>query len=516
MTNSFLTATAAAALLMTASCGNASQSGSTSSSQSAPAVAPEQVTPDELRSAVSGEREKAFYEARGWKAVWNSEQAGQLVEALRGSQAHGLENSQFLRAIEQADGAAAREAAMTEAALAYADALADGVANPEKLREVYTVPRPKANLLAGLSQAVQSGNVGQWLASLAPQDAEYRALSEAYLQQRRQAAQEQAQGISDGDLIKLGDSDPRVPRLAEALRSNGYLERAPQPDTHDPNLYTPELAAAVKQLQDSYGISADGVVGAETLKVLNTGAADRARQLAVNLERRRWLERQAPQTRIDVNTAAAHLDYWRDGSHTDQRRVVVGQPDWETPPLGSPMFRLVANPNWTVPKSIEEEEIAPKGAAYLRRNNMVRRNGWIVQLPGPDNALGQVKFDMQNDQAIYLHDTPAKALFNQNERHSSHGCVRVQDALGFARMLAEHDGISAEFEKAMATGEETFVSLENNIPVRLLYHTAFTDRTGNVVFRTDAYGWDEDVAKALGLEAGRARQVRSHAQDIGP
>src|SRR3546814_5864042 len=81
---------------------------------------------------------------------------------------------------------------------------------------------------------------------------------------------------------------------------------------------------------------------------------------------------------------------------SDHRRVVVGQPDWETPQLSSAISRLVANPTWTVPKSIERSEMAAKGANYLRRNNMVRRDGWIVQLPGPDNVLGQVKFDMRN------------------------------------------------------------------------------------------------------------------------
>src|SRR3546814_1721037 len=131
----------------------------------------------------------------------------------------------------------------------------------------------------------------------------------------------------------------------------------------------------------------------------------------VNLDLRRWLNRTPPATRIDVNTAAATLDYWHGGIPVDSRRVVVGQPDWEPPQLSSAIFRLVANPTWTVPKSIERSEMAAKGANYLRRNNMVRRDGWIVQLPGPDNALGQVKFDMRNDYAIYLHDTPAQHLF---------------------------------------------------------------------------------------------------------
>ena len=122
---------------------------------------------------------------------------------------------------------------------------------------------------------------------------------------------------------------------------------------------------------------------------------------------------------------------------------------------------------------------------------------------------------MRNDHAIYLHDTPAKALFGQDERHSSHGCVRVQDALGFARMIAQQEGVLDDWHEAQATGEETFVPLPREIPVRLLYHTAFLDG-GRIRFRRDVYGWDEDVAEALGL-ARRARAERpSHRTDVGP
>lgn len=197
-------------------------------------------------------------------------------------------------------------------------------------------------------------------------------------------------------------------------------------------------------------------------------------------------------------------------------RVVVGQPGWETPQLGSPIVRLVANPNWTVPKSIAEEEIIPKGPGYLASHNMVWKDGWIVQQPGPGSALGLVKLDMENPYAIYLHDTPSKALFEQNERHASHGCVRVQDAVGFARMLARQQGKLAEFDQAMALGEETFVDLPQEIPVRLLYHTAFLDESGKVAFRPDAYGWDEDLAKVLGLEVKARSTAPVHISLPGP
>src|SRR3546814_3367477 len=88
---------------------------------------------------------------------------------------------------------------------------------------------------------------------------------------------------------------------------------------------------------------------------------------------------------------------------------------------------------------------------------MMWKDGWIVQKPGPKNSLGLVKFDMQNEHQIYLHDTPAKQLFGEVQRQRSHGCVRVEDALGFAAILARDEGISAEWEKARATGKASFV-----------------------------------------------------------
>ena len=202
-------------------------------------------------------------------------------------------------------------------------------------------------------------------------------------------------------------------------------------------------------------------------------------------------------TRIDVNTAAAFLEYRRDGALRDRRNVVVGQPDWETPQLGSPIFQLVAHPIWRVPDSILEDELKEKSPAYLAAQGMEWRDDRLVQLPGPKNSLGQVKFDMRNDQAIYLHDTPAKALFGLPERHRSHGCVRVQDALGFALLLAHDDGILIDFQEALTKGEESFVKLKTEVPVRLMYRTAFLD-DGKVHFVDDVYGWDDDVAYALG------------------
>ena len=143
------------------------------------------------------------------------------------------------------------------------------------------------------------------------------------------------------------------------------------------------------------------------------------------------------------------------------------------------------------------------------------RDGRLVQLPGPKNSLGLVKFDVEDPQDIYLHDTPAKALFGLPERHRSHGCVRVENALDFAAMLAGEDGVLDRFMTALNSGDERYVKLKTRIVVRLLYHTAFLGG-GRVQFRPDVYGWDDEVARGLGLERGPPRKPVQTKGDIGP
>ena len=275
----------------------------------------------------------------------------------------------------------------------------------------------------------------------------------------------------------------------------------------------------MKQFQSDSGTKPDGILGKETIAALSTGPAQRARQLAVAMERLRWMQRDPPKTRIDVNTAATVLDYWRGGQHVDRRKVVAGERDKPTPQLQSPLYRLVAKPTWTVPKGIGEKEVGTKSEAWRSENKFVMKDGLWVQQSGPKNSLGMVKFDLQNDQAIYLHDTPAKALFGLTERHRSHGCVRVENAVQFATALAQQENVLDDFQEAMQKdSDQNFVKLPEEIPVRLLYQTAFWDGS-RIQFRPDIYGWDENIAKALELAPGppqKIEQPQSSDQDVGP
>jgi murein L,D-transpeptidase YcbB/YkuD len=442
----------------------------------------------------------------------------EIREAIAGATAHGLRPDLFLKGGESGE-------ALAQAALKYASALANGYSDPRKLHEVYTIPRANTDVRAGLRQALQNGNVGEWLNSLAPQTEEYKALSRAFTRYATQVRDAGQTEIPSDKPIKPGAKDPRIPAIVAVLRSGGYLpddQEARQPAGRQPHAapqmtYTPALVAAVKQFQADSGMKPDGILGEETISALSTGPALRARQLAVAMERLRWLQRDPPRTRIDVNTAASFLDYWRDGQHVDHRKVINGEGDKPTPQLQAPIYRLVANPTWTVPKGIAAQELAEKGQAWLNENNFIMKDGMYVQQSGPKNSLGLVKFDMRDDEAIYLHDTPAKSLFALSDRHRSHGCVRVENAVQFATALAQQEGILDEFQKAMQKKEETFVKLPQEIPVRLLYQTAFWDGS-RIQFRPDVYGWDENVAKALELAPGPPVKIQQpeSSDDVGP
>jgi murein L,D-transpeptidase YcbB/YkuD len=439
----------------------------------------------------------------------------QVMAALSDAPKHGLTKDLFLKGELPSDSTQRRQL-LLKAANDFASALAVGKVDPAKIRDVYTLPRPKVDIASGLATALEQNKYRDWVNSLAPQTPEYQALSKAFV-----ALVQRSPGLPDadipaGDTIKPGDRDPRVAAIVGNLKAQGYLQSADESKPAPaPTRYSGVIVQAVKQWQADSGLKPDGVIGPDTIKALNSSPRDRARTLAVAMERLRWLDRSPPATRIDVNTAAAFLDYFRDGQHVDHRKVVDGEPGKETPQLGSPIFQLVANPTWTVPHSIDEE-MAGKSSAWLAANNFTRKDGQWVQASGPKNSLGIVKFDMKNDHAIYLHDTPAKALFAEDDRHRSHGCVRVEDAIGFAHMLAQADGVDAEFSKAMATGKETFVKLKQEIPVRLLYHTAFLGDDGRVHFVSDAYGWDNDVATALGYASVVRGPVKQTSEDIGP
>lgn len=231
--------------------------------------------------------------------------------------------------------------------------------------------------------------------------------------------------------------------------------------------------------------------------------ASLAATLRANLERLRWLPRDEPPTRIDVNIAAMSLIYLVNGQPQLTMRTASGKPGDETPMLTSKIDNIVLNPPWNVPQGIAERELLPKGEDYLLTHGFeTKEDGGLVQLPGPGSALGLVKFDFDNPYAVYLHDTPSKAAFDRAGRAVSHGCVRLERAMDLANLLlANQSGWSAErVRETIASGETTTVHLDRSVPVRLLYLTAFP-QDGGIALAPDIYGWDAQVLRLLDRSA---------------
>lgn len=355
-------------------------------------------------------------------------------------------------------------------------------------------PAPR-DLRASFGEARASGNVRSWLAGLSPPHPQYSALQTA-AERYRAAAATPFRPLPPLPSLREGDVNEGLASVRRRLAEEGY----PQPPTDGPHLFDARLKAALVQFQQERGLGADGVLGPATLAALNVSPSERLAQIEANLERLRWLPRDLPPDRVEVNVAAAEAALIRAGEPVLEMRAVVGDTAHKTPMFASQLEAIVFNPPWNVPTSIARNEIWPKVArdpGYLARNHFVSQGGQLRQLPGPGNALGQIKFDLRSPYGVYLHDTPAKSAFQRARRTLSHGCMRLEKPRELAQALLAPQGWSpAEVETAIAAGTTRRVDLSQPTPLFVLYLTAsvIDDR---VRFTPDPYGWDAKLNKAL-------------------
>lgn len=250
----------------------------------------------------------------------------------------------------------------------------------------------------------------------------------------------------------------------------------------------------------------------------------RIASLRAGLERLRWLPRETAGRQVMANIPTFEVVSLTDGAETSRRAAIFGQLSRQTPEFSDAIEYVVFNPWWDVPDSIARKD---KLAQFRRDPGAISRMGYriydragnavdasavdwnkvsasgfpyrIRQAPGPANALGQVKFIFPNPYAVYLHDTPERALFAQTARTFSSGCIRVQDPVGLAGwVLEETPGWGqAEIDSAIATGAETRATLAAAMPIHIVYLTAFPDAEGTVTYAPDVYGRDAPLLAAL-------------------
>ena len=391
---------------------------------------------------------RRFYSGHGWKTVWDSRPAtaAALWGAVQRSGEQGLDPA-FFHSIALGGRAGGlspteRDLLLSDAILSYADALARG-AMPVGDRPDEEDLRPEpVDVVAVVDAAISAPDPAKAIEALAPTSTEYLAMRRAYA---------------------------------------NYL------------------AVAVAGGRASLG--AHG-------RAARVGVADalrRARLIAINLERLRWLPRDMPADRVVVDTAVSQLQLFRDDRPAFTTRVVVGELDKQTPELQSVIKYILFNPPWNIPPSIVRKEIMPKVAAnrgYLAEHHMRWRGPMAVQQEaGPYSALGRLKFEMDDRFDVYLHDTPEKWRFQAADRMMSHGCVRVENPRALASLLLAES--PDEIDKAVDVARTHSHALPKPVPVFIVYRTAVAELDGSISFRGDPYHRDEVVWAYL----SRAREV---------
>ncbi|MEY4238702.1 MAG: hypothetical protein RL339_1303 [Pseudomonadota bacterium] len=236
-------------------------------------------------------------------------------------------------------------------------------------------------------------------------------------------------------------------------------------------------------------------------------AADKAGRalIQVNLDRWRWLPRDLGKFYLLTNVPEFQLRLTVDNEIIRSYRTIVGKPGkTATPQLAEVVEGVVFNPTWTVPQSIVKGEnlgaqLLANPARAKRENYKVTKakDGtiYVVQQPGPGNALGQMKLDMPNEHAIFLHDTPGRNLFNLAQRALSHGCVRTERATELAITMAILGaGVTPDDAVAIVTSRKyTRVAMTRTFPVYLTYFTMASDISGKMGTFKDLYGRDDPV-----------------------
>lgn len=226
---------------------------------------------------------------------------------------------------------------------------------------------------------------------------------------------------------------------------------------------------------------------------------ERKLTLARNMERWRWMPNDLGPDFVLVNAASFEVSLWRSGARVGTWPVVVGKTKSPTPVFSANITGVTFNPWWDIPANIVRESI---GAMVRKNPTLARQRGYVWgggryrQKPGPNNALGQMKLVMPNSYSIYLHDTPSKDLFNREVRAFSHGCIRVGDAVGFAKTLLGEQTTAEAVDAIIAGGKTTTVKLNAPLPVYVTYFTATVRGDGQFAFVPDIYKRDTFMGDA--------------------
>jgi L,D-transpeptidase YcbB len=501
-----------------------------SRAQSAPAHT--QQAPDSRLSPFSFDRETLdrWRAERQGKPLWLvgnalSPQGKQAVNALAMAQTHGISPSRYQDLLAQLERLAELQDAdladldyhLTLAVLDYISLIGGERTNLKNLDRQLYLKVKELNEVALLRQSLDS-KVQPWLEQILPQHPQYQALQKTlmrYLNKQKQGGWPQ---LPLQVKATLGEHHPWVRHLRRQLVMQDAMEAAEK----ESDLFDASVQKALKVFQFSNGLKPDGILGKETLQALNTPVEKRIEQITLNLERWRWLPQNLGEKYVIVNIPTYELYGVKEGEISLKMPIIVGKAYRKTPIFNANMTHIVLNPSWTVPQSIAVKDKIPlfsknPSLAHQRHYRIFTKEGvevdpgevhWsdyqgstsfpyiLRQSPGAHNALGKIKFHIQNPFSIYLHGTPDQKLFSAYQRAFSSGCIRVAFPLELASFVLDSPRWSRDVLATETQGNQTkSIPLKAPLPVYLTYITVWVNDDGRASFAKDIYGKDSRVAK---------------------
>jgi L,D-transpeptidase YcbB len=502
-------------------------------------------------SPASSDRDQIgkLYAANGYRLLWSdaakpTPEAISLLQQLRLAGERGLDPEDYpgnrlaylLLDLIDAPHSGIEQWALFDAGLSLAGMrfLSDvhlGRIDPAAMGHDLGVGRIKLDIPTTLVHLSTAVDVAVAVDALEPQFSHFALLKHQLSRYRALAGEEGLNNLPalPGKSLKPGDDYAGAPQLLHLLVELGDAPQ-PSPGAPAPQNLSPALVDALKHFQRRHGEKADGVLGAATFTQLTRPLSQRVQQIELTMERWRWLPSELVTAPIIVNIPQFRLFAFESTADTEakirQMDVIVGKSfdSTQTPVFAADMSYLIFRPYWEVPYNLALKEIVPtarNNPADIERRNMEIVRGYgdsptvmpntvenvelvargtlrLRQRPGPNNSLGLVKFMMPNAYNVYLHSTPAQALFAESRRDFSHGCVRVSDPVGLAQYVLRD---SPEWTRdkilaAMNGTTPTTVTLKNRIRVFIVYGTAIATEKGNVLFFDDIYRHDERLQKA--------------------
>ncbi len=411
---------------------------------------------------------------------------------------------------------------LTDGLLKLIHDLSTGRLDPTVVDPEWSIPRPLFDATAFLQQALSSDHFKACLLSLIPTSVQYRKLKIAAARYQAYVGRGGWATITGVPELRAGASHKNIPAIRHRLAIEDELLEPV--DLDQQNRYGEKLEQAVKRFQRRHSLTVDGIIGPATIRALNISAEDRLQQISINLERLRWLPDDLGKRYIMINIANYRLTAVEDNKVKLDMRVIVGKAKRPTPSFSSKLTYIVYNPRWYVPHKLARLDLLPKqqknpdffNHENIRVYNLV--NGikverdpdsidWhtltrrhfpyqLVQDPGKKNALGRLKFILPNPWNIYMHDTPSKYLFSQNERNFSSGCIRVEDPFALAKFSLGGTPILQPLVDEDKGNISHRTKLNNPLSVYAVYSTVWPDGD-EIIFSPDSYQRDQKMAQYL-------------------